>query len=60
MKRCSSCFPILIAGLASIVARAQPSGCNAPLGSPSVTIALPSNPFAVKPTVDPVVALRHE
>ncbi len=52
MKRCSSYFPLLMAALASIIAQAQPSGCNAPLASPSVTISLPGNPFAVKPAAD--------
>src|SRR5580658_5656868 len=52
MKRCSSYVPLLMATLASIAAQAQPSGCNAPLASPSVTIPLPGNPFAVKPTAD--------
>ena len=50
-------WPILlnisvIAGTAAINAQAQPSACNAPLGSASVTIALPGNPFAVKPAAD--------
>src|SRR5580692_10418654 len=52
MKRCSSYFPLLMAAFGSIAAQAQPSGCNAPLASPSVTISLPGNPFAVKPSAD--------
>jgi DNA-binding beta-propeller fold protein YncE len=32
--------------------KGQPVGCNAPLASPSVTIALPLSPFAVKPSAD--------
>ena len=44
---------LLVAGTAAqINAQAQPSGCNTPLASPSVTIALPGSPFAVKPTAD--------
>ncbi len=33
-------------------AQAQRLGCNAPATSPSVTIALPSNPFAARPSAD--------
>src|SRR5580658_10501651 len=43
---------IVAGGAARIDAQAQPAGCNAPLASPSVTIALPGNPFAVKPSAD--------
>lgn len=52
MKRCSCFVPLLMAALVSIAAKAQPGGCNAPLPSPLVTISLPGNPFAVKPTSD--------
>ena len=38
--------------VAGIAAQAQPSGCNARLDSPSVTIALPGNPFGVLPSRD--------
>src|ERR1700687_689596 len=43
---------IVIGAATRMNAQAQPSGCNTPLASPSVTIALPGNPFAVKPTAD--------
>jgi DNA-binding beta-propeller fold protein YncE len=44
---------MIVAGAAErINAQGQATGCNAPLASPSVTIALPGNPFAVKPTAD--------
>jgi streptogramin lyase len=44
---------LIVTGVAErINAQAQAAGCNAPLGSPSVTIALPGNPFAVKATAD--------
>jgi DNA-binding beta-propeller fold protein YncE len=33
-------------------AQVQPNGCNARLASPSVTIALPGNPFGVKAAAD--------
>jgi DNA-binding beta-propeller fold protein YncE len=33
-------------------AQALPLGCNAPLETPSVTVTLPGNPFAVKPSAD--------
>src|ERR1035441_3827365 len=38
--------------LTALVSSAQPSNCNAPAVSPSVTIALPSRPFAVRPSAD--------
>jgi hypothetical protein len=44
---------LIAAGAAARMnAQALPSGCNEPLASASVTIALPGNPFAVKPTSD--------
>jgi hypothetical protein len=44
---------VIGAGIATgISAQAQLRGCNAPAASPSVTIALPSNPFAAKPSAD--------
>jgi DNA-binding beta-propeller fold protein YncE len=52
MKRSSSYSPLLMAALTSIAAQAQPGGCNAPPASPSVTISLPGNPFAVQPAAD--------
>jgi len=47
--------PVLLigAGMATgVQAQAQPNGCNQPLASSSMTIALPSSPFAVKPSAD--------
>lgn len=38
--------------LTALAASAQPSGCNVPADSPSVTITLPSRPFAVRPSAD--------
>src|ERR1039458_2904551 len=38
--------------LSALAGSAQPSGCNAPAASPSVTITLPSRPFAVRPSAD--------
>jgi DNA-binding beta-propeller fold protein YncE len=52
MKRCSSYFPLLMAALTSIAAQAQSADCNASAASPSVTIALPSNPFTAVPSHD--------
>jgi DNA-binding beta-propeller fold protein YncE len=43
---------IMVGTTARINAQAQSSDCNAPLSSPSVTITLPSNPFAVAPSSD--------
>ena len=46
------CLELALATLSALAAPAQPSGCNAPAASPSVTIALPSRPFAVRPSAD--------
>jgi DNA-binding beta-propeller fold protein YncE len=46
------CFKLALIALSALAAPAQPSGCNAPAASPSVTIALPSRPFAVRPSAD--------
>lgn len=46
------CFEVALIALSALSASAQPSGCNAPAASPSVTIALPSRPFAVRPSAD--------
>src|SRR5579862_7253239 len=44
---------LIVAGIpAAVNAQAQPGGCNAPAASPSVTVALPANPFAVQPSAD--------
>ncbi|MGD0872965.1 MAG: hypothetical protein ABSB88_25755 [Bryobacteraceae bacterium] len=41
-----------LAAMLAFAAQAQPADCNASAASPSVTIALPSHPFAVVPTQD--------
>jgi len=41
------CYGYLLATLVALAAHAQPAGCNATNASPSVTIALPTRPFAV-------------
>jgi DNA-binding beta-propeller fold protein YncE len=46
------CVELALIALSALAAPAQPSGCNAPAASPSVTIALPSRPFAVRPSAD--------
>lgn len=43
---------LIIASAARMDAQSQPVGCNVPLESPSVTVPLPGNPFAVKPSAD--------
>ena len=46
------CSELALMALTALVSSAQPSNCNAPAVSPSVTIALPSRPFAVRPSAD--------
>lgn len=43
---------IFFAAAARTDGQSVPSGCNSPLESPSVTIQLAGNPFAVKPSAD--------
>jgi DNA-binding beta-propeller fold protein YncE len=43
---------VTLAAATALTVSAQPSGCNAPAASPSVTIALPARPFAVRPSTD--------
>jgi DNA-binding beta-propeller fold protein YncE len=44
---------LIAAGVpARVDAQGQPEGCNARLASPSMTVALPGNPFAVKASAD--------
>ena len=45
-------YQLTLAALSALTASAQPADCNAPAASPSVTIALPSRPFAVRPSAD--------
>ena len=45
-------YRLALIPLLALGASAQPSGCNAPAASPSVTITLPSRPFAVRPSAD--------
>ena len=43
---------VIGAGIATGISAQAQLRCNAPAASPSVTIALPSNPFAAKPSAD--------
>ena len=51
MARCSS-YAFALAIALTLAAQARPSECDAPAASPSLTIPLPSSPFAVTPTRD--------
>ena len=46
------CSELALIALTALASPAQPSNCNAPAASPSVTITLPSRPFAVRPSAD--------
>ncbi len=43
---------LCFAAAARMDAQSVPAGCNAPLEASSVTVPLPGNPFAVKPSAD--------
>jgi DNA-binding beta-propeller fold protein YncE len=43
---------LIVSAVLGLPAQAQPSDCNAPAASPSVTVALPASPFAATSTSD--------